>query len=193
MFFATYQILRLSWMNGKSVARCCLSMLPRNSGVQQVRHSGVPTFKMSTLSIFHDPDTNTFLHWSMDGCKTSTELCFVYIILYNYIHYIFFIEWLNDMRCMFSKKAKIRDVPQPLAFPSMTQTQVAISHSAGALLSLGALRIGGHDILVTGCWVRLLPGSLAHFRTWIGSMVMTNRDKSSDLPTRQGAWSTASS
>ena len=106
MFFATYQILRLSWMNGKSVARCCLSMLPRNSGVQQVRHSGVPTFKMSTLSIFHDPDTNTFLHWSMDGCKTSTELCFVYIILYNYIHYIFFIEWLNDMRCMFSKKGK---------------------------------------------------------------------------------------
>lgn len=36
---------------------------------------------------------------------------------------------------------------------------VAISHSAGALLSLGALRIGGHDILVTGLWQTILPGS----------------------------------
>lgn len=36
---------------------------------------------------------------------------------------------------------------------------VAISHSAGALLSLGALRIGGHDILVPGLWQTVLPGS----------------------------------
>lgn len=154
----------------------CVIVVSQLSKCQRFRFSMIPTPRLS----------------SMDGCKTSTELCFVYIILYNYIHYFS----LNDSTtwdACFQKKAKIRDVPQPLAFPSMTQTQVAISHSAGALLSLGALRIGGHDILVTGCWVRLLPGSLAHFRTWIGSMVMTSRDKSSDLPTRQGAWSTASS
>lgn len=79
MFFATYQILRLSWMNGKSLARCCLSMLPRNSGVQHVRYSGVPTFKMSTLSIFHDPDTKTFLHGRLQNIN-GTLFC-----LYNFI------------------------------------------------------------------------------------------------------------
>eukprot|EP00435_Cladocopium_sp_Y103_P024405 s2282_g6.t1 len=36
---------------------------------------------------------------------------------------------------------------------------VAISHSAGALLSLGALRLGGHDVLAKGIWQTILPGS----------------------------------
>ena len=47
---------------------------------------------------------------------------------------------------VFTKEAKIRELPQALAL----EPQVAISHTAGALLSLGALRIGGHEILVTG-------------------------------------------